>query len=711
MKVTRRDMLKLACGSAVGLLCTPVPWKLLDDSAIWTQNWPLVPRLPRGPITFRFSTCTLCPGGCALKARCVSGMPVSLTGVAGHPVSHGVLCPIGLTGHHLAYHPLRLRRPMQFVGSGDDGVLAPVSYEDVLARMAAALGSRSETETVAVLDQRPGRAISDYYQEFLEAVPNGLYLNPPSRECSTAARLQELLGMEAPLGMDFENARCVLSFGAPLLDGWGTPGRMFHVFNRRQETGLKLIQVESVQSRTALQADRWLPIRPGTEGVLAMGIANVIISEKLHPAEIAKNAVDFAEYREVVSAFPPEVVAGVTGLSAADIVATARQLVENGPAIVIAGCDPGAGPLGPIPETAIAGLNLLAGSLNHPGGFIVRRTLPGSRAAAAHVLADVPDHSIRLLLLDGAECGYTFPWSLVQRKLVREAPLVVSLSPYMTGFAAHADCFLPSPAHLESLQDTLNATDARTSSYSLASPLHDPVDGPREPAECITQLALAAGIWKDRKESAADLLRRRVQAIYDSKRGSVFCPPEGPLKAVSDFADADELWKALGDAAVWIDDDVVQGAPERFHLLGRLVDAQKTRIDTTPPHSGALLVLMPAGWRAALGNGTLPPLMSKLYQESGLRSLAGYASINPATGAEQNINDGDRATIRTGSGTTEAVIQHDPSVMPGIVLVAAGPRPNGTTHPAGRGDDGVLEVCDVQADATWRMSPASVQRV
>src|SRR5512146_729883 len=101
MKLSRRDLLKFAAGSAAGSMFTPLPWKVLDDTAIWTQNWPWIPTPPKGESTTRFTTCALCPAACGLRARCVAGQPVSLAGAAEHPLSWGTLCPIGFGAHHL----------------------------------------------------------------------------------------------------------------------------------------------------------------------------------------------------------------------------------------------------------------------------------------------------------------------------------------------------------------------------------------------------------------------------------------------------------------------------------------------------------------------------------------------------------------------------------------------------------------------------------
>ena len=104
MKPLRRDIFKFAGGAVAGALFTPAPWRLITDTALWSENWPGIPRPVRGEIRAKFTNCALCPAGCAVRARCVGDQPVSLAGV------RGGLCPFGLTGHHLPYHPARLRQ-------------------------------------------------------------------------------------------------------------------------------------------------------------------------------------------------------------------------------------------------------------------------------------------------------------------------------------------------------------------------------------------------------------------------------------------------------------------------------------------------------------------------------------------------------------------------------------------------------------------------
>ena len=84
--LNRRNFIKLLIGGAVGTTVTPLPWKLTDDIAIWTQNWPWVPVPPVGAFAHVKSVCTLCPGGCGIQVRKVSatllnGVTVELIGL------------------------------------------------------------------------------------------------------------------------------------------------------------------------------------------------------------------------------------------------------------------------------------------------------------------------------------------------------------------------------------------------------------------------------------------------------------------------------------------------------------------------------------------------------------------------------------------------------------------------------------------------------
>src|ERR1035441_7037282 len=348
MKNSRRDIFKFAGGAVAGAFFTPAPWRLLTDTALWSESWPGVPRPARGEIRAKFTNCALCPAGCAVRARCVGEQPVSLAGV------RGGLCPFGLSAHHLPFHPARLKQ-------------GPIGE-------ATAAVAQQGTEGIAVLDLNPGRTVSWTHRRAMASL-KGLYLAPESQT----------------VAYDLSAARTVLSIGAPLLDGWGTPS---NVIAARQN--FRLLQAADREVRKAVLADEWIPLAPGTERAFAQEILGALQGERTS--------------------------------------VVAKQLATDGSSLV----------LGDAPE--IAQINHLLGAC---GKTIVAPSEapvpePWKRSAAAITrLADVPDHSIRVLLIDESNATSYIPWRFIEPKLTGDNPLVVTFAATRGGYARHAQYALP----------------------------------------------------------------------------------------------------------------------------------------------------------------------------------------------------------------------------------------------------------------------------
>jgi anaerobic selenocysteine-containing dehydrogenase len=551
MDIGRRDVFKFIGGSAVGMVFTPVPWTLFNDSAKWSQNWSWIPRVRKGEIRTRFTTCSLCPAGCGVKARCVGDQPVSLAGVTAHPVSRGALCPIALAAHHQPYHPLRVLQP-QHRGK-------PLTLDEAAAAVRSAIAARAGKGRMAVFDAAPGRAVSALYKRFAEKA-GGLYL-ACSTEGDTLRSIAAIYGRPpGSFGLDLENARTILSFSTPILDGWGTPGRVL-----RQRPNFRLIQVEAEASRTASLADNWLAIQPGTEGVLAKALAHVLTN--------GKQAPDLS----------PAAVAGRCGVPAARIEETARFLAQQNPPMVIGDGDPCGNHLEPEALAAVANLNVILGSVGVPGGIVPHR-LGGAATAPPEQAAD---GEIGVLIAAGGP----IPWSRIEKKLAPGA-MVVNLSSWPD---AKAEYTIPAPVFLESAHDIPAPADARADSLSLAAQLIPPPAGVIEPADFLAKLEPSIG-------KAEDALQARLEAIYKTGRGRVTRFEDGKTTPLAEIKSADDFKKVLQAGAIWTDDEVLPLAPAPRRALAAL-----------PPTSAGSY-----GWRAVKGLA-VSPILSKLYQESNLR--------------------------------------------------------------------------------------------
>ncbi len=547
---TRRDLFKFAGGAAVGALFTPAPWRLITDTALWSENWPGIPQPARGEIRAKFTHCALCPAGCAVRARCVGEQPVALAGV------RGGLCPFGVTGHHLPYHPARLRR-----GPANE--------------VANAIAKCGPGETLAVLDLRPGRTASWSYRRAIAAKANGVYLAAPRDEVS----------------YDLAGVKTVVSLGVPLLDGWGAPATVFAA-----RPGFRLIQVEAVESRTAALADWWLAVRPGSEEVVARAIAGEISVE-----EASANA----------------------GVPLAGVI---DEIRKNGPAVVIGGA-------------AAAAANRALGALGKTAVAQNEAPVPEAwRKAAAPVteLAAVPDHSIRVLLIDES-AGGLIEWADIQKKLVQDKPLVATVACSRGGYARYAQAALPAAVYPEVTDDFPAPVDSVATSFRMATPLV------KAPEGVVNPLELLGGI-------SGDPLRERADAIHQAGKGMLTTYADGKTVPVKELS-ADDFWKALNAGGCWT-------GPDERRVPTAIGNTEQNAASSLP-----LLVAVEGGSNYAL----VSPLMSKVYQESNLRLAPNCVALHPAEARQYGLEQGSKALLETQYGRARVTVMLDSSVPPGVV--------------------------------------------
>ena len=721
LAVTRRDCLRFAGGGALGLMLSPVPWKVLDDVAIWSQNMPWVPTPPRGEVATRFALCTQCTAGCALRARCVGGVPVALAAAGGALGTGAGLCPIGVAAHHLPYHPARLRQPVRVERSGAGITVTPVARAAVVAALAAAVARAGrDGERVVAIDSRPGRTISWLYRQVLGTAPGGVVLTPPGAE-GVEVPAEIAAGSPVAAGIDLERVATLISFGAPLLDGWAAPGTIERL-RGRDEHRLRIVQVETRPSRTALAADAWLPARPGSEGAVALALANVLLREQSVDrgalAAATRGGADLANFLAVVSRFTPQVVAGLSGIPAARLAAAAVEIARGGLAVAVAGVDPGGGPLAPRDVAAVWGLNLVLGAFA-PGGALVPRPVvppPAVSGPLAPVLplANVPSQSVRALIIDSAPIETVLPWPVLGRILVPDGALVVSLSPYLSGLARHADYVVPAPAPFEDVEETLGQGVTSGASWAVAAPLLAPPPGATSPAVLLAELAAVAGLAAPLGDGdVTSALRSRCAAVLARGTGVVTGPERSQLAAMSAFDSPEQLWEGMTRGGIWIDDAPARSPWPAIRPLGghdvelaQSAAPEALAAAARGPLAGRVTV-MPYGWKVAAACEVLPEALSKLYRESGLRPAAPQAALSPVTARACGVSHGRTASLATAAGTVTVEVVVDQAVMPGIVHLATGPD----LCCLGQGPDecvSPLDICVDPESPIWRVARAAL---
>ena len=235
MEITRRNFIQFLVGGVAGLHITPIPWKLTDDMAIWTQNWPWVPVPPVGEFTHEKSVCSLCPGACGIEVRKVDERAVKIEGRTDYPVNPGGICPVGMGGLQLLYNEsIRFTSPMKRVGPRGSGEFKDISWDEAIKELSgrlSALRKNGRPEAIAAVDGNPMRStMALMIERLLSAVGSPNYVRVPCAEDTHQTANALMQGTQGPMAYDLENADYILSFGSGLLEGWGAPGRVLNAW-------------------------------------------------------------------------------------------------------------------------------------------------------------------------------------------------------------------------------------------------------------------------------------------------------------------------------------------------------------------------------------------------------------------------------------------------------------------------------------------------
>ncbi len=618
MELNRRNFVKFVVGGVAGLHVTPLPWKLTDDIAIWTQNWPWVPVPPDGEFTHVRSACLLCPGGCGIEVRKVDQRAVKIEGRTDYPVNPGGICPIGMGGLQLLYNEdIRFTGPMKRVGPRGAGKFADISWEEafkILSDKISDLRGKGKPEAVAAIDGNPKQStLSLLIQRFLLAIGSPNYVRIPNAEDTYETMSVLMQGSRRSMAFDLENADFVLSFGAGMIEGWGSPGRMIHAWGLSKEGGrkgkTKVVQVESRSSTTASKADQWVAIKPGTEAALALGIAHILIKERLYDLEFINNhSFGFADWTGsdgqshmgfktlVMSKYGPSRVAEITGLAESEIVSLAREFGKAKAPLAIFG--KGKGDMnGDLYEfMSIHSLNALSGNINKPGGVLLHQPLPLSplpsfemdRIASeghrrprldkagsgsfpftrslinnfAEAIVQSDTSPVDLLMVFSSNPAFTLPDGGDFLKALKKIPFIVSFSPFHDETAYMADLILPDHVYLEKMEDMVWPSGLQYPFYAVSQPVVKPLYNTMSTGDGVIQIAkkmggavAAAFPWEDYGE----LLKERAKGLFESEGGLTRYdgarPPWKQLKDVEplrpDYKSFDELWDRLKAGGFW----------------------------------------------------------------------------------------------------------------------------------------------------------------
>ena len=283
------------------------------------QDEDQVPGIP----TWYASTCTECAAGCGIHVKTREARAIKLEGNPDHPVNAGTLCHRGQAALQGLYNPGRTKGPMVREGTA----WKSLEWDDAIGRLATRLSGAAGK--VAVISGAGPGTLSDLLAEWTAALGGRLIRYEPFDRTPERAANRQVFGLDELAWYDFAAARHIVSFGADFLETWGPvveQQRGFAVAHGFSGQGMaKLVYAGPRMNLTGMNADEWHPIAPGSEAALALGMANVILSERT-TAPADANALTAS-----LAAWTPEQAANATGLTPDIIRRMAREFISSTP--------------------------------------------------------------------------------------------------------------------------------------------------------------------------------------------------------------------------------------------------------------------------------------------------------------------------------------------------------------------------------------------
>ncbi len=678
MKVDRRSFLSFVIGGAAGTALSPLPWKLMDDSSIWSQMWPWTPVPPDGEVIYEDTTCSLCPGGCGISVRKVDNRAIKIEGKKGHPINDGGICLLGLSGLQLLYGPTRIKSPMKRMGERGEGKWQKISWKEAATILSEKLGeirNKGEAHTVAAISGAGGGTVPALLQRLLTAYGSPNFMRMPSQSSAEEPVLKGVFDEEGRLGYDLENADYILSFGSGILDGWGSPVRMFRANSQWKDNKVPVIQIETRLSNSAAQSSRWVAINPGTEADLALGIAAVMISKKMVRSG---NISGFRGWkRELLAGYPAEKVSETTGVPVDVIVELAKGFGSAKRPLALYGRGKGvtAGSLREI--SAITALNALSGNINEEGGLwavsqadyirwpkvdtdkIASAGLSQPRydgagedssglaqslihRIAGNINGEEP-YQLQALLVAGANPCHDLPDSQGVNAALSKIPFIVSFSSFNDETAAMADLLMPDHVYLEKYEDVPVCAGLVKQVVGLSKPVVSPQFNTHHLGETLITTAKMMGDtiagafpWEDYETCLKETLGNK--------------------------------WDSLMETGVWEDSDVntvakkVKPAP----LDTKIVTAEGD-VNSFP------LLLVPYDTiRISSSYIGSTPFMVKTVADTIIKGKDGFVEINPQTAEANGLKEGTIATLTTPRGGARVRIHLVHGIQPGVIAMVRG---------------------------------------
>lgn len=648
-KITRRDFLKLtamgAAATAVMTGCGPM------SRYVVRRPYTQMPEYNQtGESTYYASTCRECPAGCGILVRTREGRALTIEGNPNHPVNRGRLCARGLTAQQGLYNPDRVRGP-RFQGRGKPtSPPRDLTWEEAVQVVGSAL--QKPPERIAFLLG----LVPDHLFDLVSELTQALGAPPPLRYGALAAldgrttlleATRRLFDTPALPYFDLAQAEVTLAFGADFLQAWLSPVTYTRAYgNMRQGNPRRrgeLIVFEPRQSLTAGNADRWVPLAPGSEAHVALALGGRVAELRGLPVPEAFRAVSLEE------------AARVSGIPAAQLEDLAVTFATAERPLALVGGSALTQPNGLVTAQAVLALNALVNNLGQPGGVFLTpaEATPAPLTAVSDLVRRMQAGEIEVLFIHGVNPLFELPAALGFAAALENVPRVISFAPFPDETALQSDYIFPDHSALESFGYQRSLAGADRPAWSASQPVVVPLYNTRATVDVLLAAAQAIGRALPYRDEV-DFIQQKILPLLNA--GGFYTAPE-----ILTF------WSRWLQYGGWWTPAAGLPAPQS----PRLPASFGTLTPPPAPADGQFYLLTYTN-HLGDGSGANRPWLQELPDAMTTVTWNTWVEIHPSTAEHLGLKDDDVVRITTPYGAVEASVYRYPAIRPDTIAIPFG---------------------------------------
>jgi anaerobic selenocysteine-containing dehydrogenase len=658
-KISRRDFLKLAGASAAtGAVltgCGPASRYVIREPYKEMPEYTFT-----GKSTFFATTCRECSAGCGLVVRTFQGRALKTEGNQNHPVNLGKTCARGQATLQGLYNPDRNTDPVQQSARGS-GNFSKMDWDAAVGVVSDALQNTNPTGTAFLMGLAP-----DHLFDLVSDLTAAIGAPAPVRygalgmfesRATLGKAAENLLGQNGIPFFDISNADMTFSFGANFLETWISPVAFTRHYSkmRRGVAGQRgyLVHFEPRMSQTAANADEWIPLHPGTEGLVAMALGRLVAEKRGSSLPQTFANVDL------------QAASDASGISMETLDHLAQLYFEAERPLAI----PGGSALGQTnglgTAEAVLALNALVDNFGKQGGVSFAPLSPTANAyhrpASIQEMADFVDKmnagEIQTLFIHGVNPVFELPKALGFEAALKNVPLVISFATFPDETAIQADYIFPDHHGLESWGYQRNVASVSQSTLSGAQPVVVPFYNTQATADVLLVSAAATGGSLASAlpfQDEVEFIQSKIQPLVEQKAANFNADEINAFTAY--FQQFGGWWSIEQNLAV-----------PAANALNMQINVEAPVFD-----GGGEFNLLPFVSPVMAESGANKPWLQEVPDPTTTVTWNTWVEMNPATADELGIENDDVVQITSSAGTVEASVYRYPAIRPDTIAIPFG---------------------------------------